>query len=801
MKQCPKCKESISNTAKFCIKCGFNIKKHEEENSNYFCPECGTKFSGGKFCPECGYNIEGDLNSKVKKKAKVNFFDDDFRLDIKQDNKAEKSVDKEELCEEYRNFEIKEYSLGKYVIVKYLDIYELNVVIPKNTIAIGEGAFEGTSITNVKLNNGLKIIGKRAFANCKHLEKINIPSSLDRIDDEAFCDCEKLQLSIPDTVSIIGKNLYYNPQKYVDIFNEGIKLFESKNYDKAFKAFVKASEKGDVDNEYYLGLCYYKGLGVKQDYNNAYEWFKKGADKNQALAIYDLSVMYENGLGIKQDYEKAYELALKAANMKVEEAYYRVGYFLHNGLGVKKDYKKAYEFYLKAAKNEHPLAIYNLGLFLEAGLGVKQDKKAAVEWLIKAANYDIIEAEYLLGKIEEEQGEYFRAYDYYLRAANKNHPLATYKIATFYDKGLGIESDYDEAIKYRSKAANLGIVDAMYELGEHLQKNKEEKKAYEWYLKAAKQNHIAAMANVARFLEQGIGIEKDYQNAYKWYLELAKNNDADYEYKVGYFLEKGLGVKPNYEEAYKWYFKACDKGHLEAINKTIKMQYYGYGVKKTDYSLLKQLANKLLDLGYEYAYCILGRLEEINGNDTKASELYYKALHLPSGEAQYHMGRLEYINGRYSKAIDWFKIAKNKKNPWAYVKQSEMYLKGEVPGGFNRMYNGFSSNQINAIALAQDAARLGFDKGQKLLGEYYYNGIGAKKNIDLAFKYMELAAEQGDPECEYYYGEKLASTGYSKKDKNMLKKGIYYLENAASKLSKYERKLQSAKEWLNKLNK
>ena len=70
MKSCPKCKASVSDTAKFCIKCGFNIKKHEEENSKHFCPECGTEFSGGNFCPECGYDISKDLEPVKKTKAK-----------------------------------------------------------------------------------------------------------------------------------------------------------------------------------------------------------------------------------------------------------------------------------------------------------------------------------------------------------------------------------------------------------------------------------------------------------------------------------------------------------------------------------------------------------------------------------------------------------------------------------------------------------------------------------------------------------------------------------------------------------
>ena len=60
MKTCPKCQTVLNDTAKFCRKCGFNIKKYEEENAaqESFCTECGAKIpSDSIFCPECGTSI------------------------------------------------------------------------------------------------------------------------------------------------------------------------------------------------------------------------------------------------------------------------------------------------------------------------------------------------------------------------------------------------------------------------------------------------------------------------------------------------------------------------------------------------------------------------------------------------------------------------------------------------------------------------------------------------------------------------------------------------------------------------
>ena len=65
MKNCPNCKYEVNDTAKFCKKCGFNIKKYEEETADIYCEECGAKIdSDSDFCEECGF--------KLKENASVN---------------------------------------------------------------------------------------------------------------------------------------------------------------------------------------------------------------------------------------------------------------------------------------------------------------------------------------------------------------------------------------------------------------------------------------------------------------------------------------------------------------------------------------------------------------------------------------------------------------------------------------------------------------------------------------------------------------------------------------------------------
>ena len=108
MKQCPKCQASISDTAKFCIKCGCNIKKFEEEQAQqtYFCPECGTKFSGGTFCPECGHDINEDLSDGDVSSTTLqnDAFGDEWLTDIEIRIDAELKKEKAEKISAFFHF-------------------------------------------------------------------------------------------------------------------------------------------------------------------------------------------------------------------------------------------------------------------------------------------------------------------------------------------------------------------------------------------------------------------------------------------------------------------------------------------------------------------------------------------------------------------------------------------------------------------------------------------------------------------------------------------------------------------------
>ena len=125
MKTCPNCNQPVSDTAKFCGKCGFNIKKHEEENTiqNRFCTECGAKISSDlAFCTECGARLEENVSNDFGGIASFDSFDFSALESEAQTLLTESALSA---------FEYEQMSNGKYIIKKLKNKSELNIVVPE----------------------------------------------------------------------------------------------------------------------------------------------------------------------------------------------------------------------------------------------------------------------------------------------------------------------------------------------------------------------------------------------------------------------------------------------------------------------------------------------------------------------------------------------------------------------------------------------------------------------------------------------------------------------------------------------
>jgi len=99
-------------------------------------------------------------------------------------------------------------------------------------------------------------------------------------------------------------------------------FIEDMNQDQATYWYSKAAENGHAKAQWYMGMCYLKGVGKRKDFDKALYWLKKSANQNYLDSQYELGIYYYMELADNEE-------AIKWLNKASEQGHSEAKFFLN----------------------------------------------------------------------------------------------------------------------------------------------------------------------------------------------------------------------------------------------------------------------------------------------------------------------------------------------------------------------------------------------------------------------------------------------------------------------------------------
>ena len=208
-------------------------------------------------------------------------------------------------------------------------------------------------------------------------------------------------------------------------YNDGVRAFNSKNYELALTWLRPIADTGHARAQYYVAWMYEGGLGVAIDHREAARWYRLAAQQGDSFSQTRLGYFYEKGLGVARHDKLAAQWYRESAEGGDRQGQMHLATMYRDGRGVARDFSEAGKWFSMAADQGSAWALMNLGLlYTRGGDGVPVDH-------VKAA-------------------------DLFRKAADQGDAVAQYNLGWAYESGLGVPKDRQHAIEWYSKAAGKG---------------------------------------------------------------------------------------------------------------------------------------------------------------------------------------------------------------------------------------------------------------------------------------------------------------------------------------------------------
>ena len=190
---------------------------------------------------------------------------------------------------------------------------------------------------------------------------------------------------------------------------------------RAYKCFKWASDQGDANGFYNLGMCHMSGYGCKRDPKMAFDCFRTAAEAGHPEAINNLGGFFRDGIVVRKNPELSVVWFKKSSELGNEFGILNYALALLSGVGVEKNQTGGARLlrYL-AERRSHAEGMNLYGMCLLRGTGTDKDEESAVSWFEKSAA--------------------------------KGLPMAMDNLSSCYERGLGVEPDARKALAWKMRA-------------------------------------------------------------------------------------------------------------------------------------------------------------------------------------------------------------------------------------------------------------------------------------------------------------------------------------------------------------
>lgn len=310
-------------------------------------------------------------------------------------------------------------------------------------------------------------------------------------------------------------------------------------------------------------------------------------------------------------------------------------------------------------------------LFAVSGQHSEKFRTENLDAMTAEAQYQKGEEHYNCGKLGGgDPNDYTKAFEWYQKAALRDHPMAQCRLGRMYREGHGVEKNEKQAFSWFMKAAQDDqncpsgqfYVGACYYYGTGVAINYKE--ATRWYEKAALQNDILAQSNLGWCYEWGEGVEKDINAAIHWYQLAAEQGEPMAKCSMGRLYKQGKGVPRDVSKAFSLFKESAGLGDSYGAF-LLGLCYLESSGTERDINRAHLLIRQAADMGLDVAQFELAKGYEDGrwgGKDAKQAFFWYEkaadqgySLAMTCLGTCYENGRGVPQNDKY--AVEWYEKA------------------------------------------------------------------------------------------------------------------------------------------------